>query len=59
MNAGELKELRLAVQNEHTDLAFDSYGSQETASTQVTAVFKAEKRCEDLEQILADVQAER
>lgn len=56
---GELKELRLKMHNHHTDLTFDSYASQETASCHVDSVLQAEQRYGDLEKILTNVQTER
>lgn len=54
-----MKELKLKIQNHHTDLTFDSYASQDTVSSHVDAVLQAERRYGDLEKILTSVQAER
>eukprot|EP00210_Caulerpa_lentillifera_P005858 g5602.t1 len=56
---GDLKELRVKVNNQDRYHGFDSYLSNDTVSSQVDAVIQAERRYSDLEQILGVVQEER
>jgi len=54
---GELKELRLTLQNHKTDSGFAS--EDQPVSAQVDAMLGAEQRYSELEKVLASVEAER